>query len=91
MARITLEIDDSILRELRALQESQGRSMGKITSELLAEALAARTKDGETVAFAWHSQPMGSRVDIADKDAVYAILEIAEYTPSKWSRYSQSK
>lgn len=75
MARTTLDIDDSILQELRVLRERQGRSIGKIASQLLAESLAARAKPNEAAPFVWHSQPMGARVDIADKDAVYAALD----------------
>jgi hypothetical protein len=38
--RTRLDIDVRILREVKALHESEGRSMGAIVSQLLAEALA---------------------------------------------------
>ena len=40
--RTTLDIDDHILREVKAIRESEGRSMGAVVSELLADALARR-------------------------------------------------
>jgi hypothetical protein len=43
--RTTLDIDVPILREVKALHESEGRSMGAIVSELLAEALGAPPLD----------------------------------------------
>ena len=42
MPRTTLDIDAPLLRELKKLQEKEGRSLGKIVSQLLAEALARR-------------------------------------------------
>jgi hypothetical protein len=40
--RTTIDIDDPILREVKAIHEREGRSIGSIVSELLAEALAGR-------------------------------------------------
>jgi hypothetical protein len=37
--RTTLDIDASILREVKAIHEKEGRSMGAIASELLAAVL----------------------------------------------------
>jgi hypothetical protein len=43
--RTTLDIDDPILREVKAIHERDGRSIGAIVSELLAEALVRRALD----------------------------------------------
>ena len=40
--RTTLDIDDPILREVKAIHEREGRSIGAVVSELLAEALVRR-------------------------------------------------
>jgi hypothetical protein len=40
--RTTIDIDDPILCEVKAIQEREGRSIGAIVSELPAEALAGR-------------------------------------------------
>jgi hypothetical protein len=43
--RTTLDIDDPILREVKALHEREGRSMGTVVSELLAAAAGRRPLD----------------------------------------------
>jgi hypothetical protein len=72
--RTTLDIDAPILREIKAIQEKEGRSMGAIVSELLAQALANRPARARP-SFRWTSRPMKALVDISDKDAVYAVLD----------------
>jgi len=73
--RTTLDIDDPILRKVKALQRKEGRSMGMIVSELLADALAHRRRSQRRLSLRWTSRPMSSRVDLADKDALHAILD----------------
>ena len=73
--RTTLDIDDPILREVKAIHEKEGRSIGAVVSELLAEALARRRPSRTRPAFRWTSRPMKSLVDLADKDTVYAVLD----------------
>jgi hypothetical protein len=73
--RTTLDIDDPILREVKAIHEKEGRSMGAIVSELLADALARRDPRARP-AFSWTSRPMKALVDLADKEAVYAALDV---------------
>lgn len=75
MARTTLDIDAPILREIKALQQREGRSMGRIVSELLAEGLAQRKLRREEPRLAWISRPMRALVDLSDKDALHAILD----------------
>jgi hypothetical protein len=75
MPRTTLDIDDSVLSEVRALQEKEGRSMGRIVSELLAEALAQRRGPGEASRLAWVSRPMRPLVELSDKEALFAVLD----------------
>ena len=73
--RTTLDIDAPILREVKALHEREGRSMGAIVSELLAEALAGRLLSPAAPAFRWTSRDMKPLIDLADKEAVYAALD----------------
>jgi len=73
--RTTIDIDDSILREVKAIHEKEGRSIGAIVSELLAEALAGRRPSRAKPPFRWTSKPMKALVDLADKEAVYAVLD----------------
>jgi hypothetical protein len=73
--RTTIDIDDPILREVKAIHEKEGRSIGAIVSELLAEALAGRRPSRAKPPFRWTSKPMKALVDLADKEAVYAVLD----------------
>ena len=74
MPRTTVDIDDIVLQELRALQQREGRSMSEIVSGLLAEALARRKRPSDAPRLQWFSKPMRALVDLADKEALYAIL-----------------
>jgi hypothetical protein len=73
--RTTVDIDDPILREVKAIHEREGRSMGAVVSELLADALARRRASSKRPAFRWTSRPMNARINLADKDALYAVLD----------------
>jgi hypothetical protein len=73
--RTTIDIDDPILREVKAIHEKEGRSIGAIVSELLAEALAGRRPSRAKSPFRWTSKPMKALVDLADKEALYAVLD----------------
>lgn len=75
MARTTVDIDAPILREIKALQRKERRSMGQIVSQLLAEALARRKTSPPAASLKWVSRPMRALVDLSDKEALYAILD----------------
>ena len=73
--RTTIDIATPILRELKDIQQKEGGSLGELVSGLLAEGLKARRPDAAEQALEWISQPMHARVDLADKEAVYAVLD----------------
>ena len=76
MPRTTVDIDAPILRDLKRLQKRERKSLGRLVSDLLAQALGpggARAPDRH--AFNWISRPMGARVDLRDKEAVRAVLD----------------
>ncbi|MBZ0169823.1 hypothetical protein MELA_02558 [Candidatus Methylomirabilis lanthanidiphila] len=75
MPRTTLDIDTPLLRELKKLRAREGRSLGKIVSQLLAEALAQRTRTPKPPKLQWTSRPMRALVDLSDKEAVYGVLD----------------
>lgn len=75
MARTTVDIDGPILGEVKKLQKHDGRSLGKVVSELLAEALASRRQPTAAAPLEWVSRPMRALVDLGDKDALYAALD----------------
>ncbi len=75
MPRTTLDIDASVLRELKRRQQREGKSLGALASELLAKALAAEGADEKPAPLAWTSKPLGLKVDLEDKEAVWALLD----------------
>ena len=76
MPRTTVDIDAPILRDLKRVQKQEGKSLGRLISDLLAEALARhRSGRRQPTSFKWISRSMRTRVDLSDKDAVYGALE----------------
>ena len=80
MARTTLDLDPSVLRELRRRGAHERKSMGALASELLARGLAETGQGDESSArLHWTSRDLGSpRVDLEDKEALRALLDPAE-------------
>jgi hypothetical protein len=76
MSRTTLDLDSVVLAELQAISDQEKRPLDELVSELLA--LALKTRQPVTAPspgrLRWHSQDMGPRVDLADKEAVAALL-----------------
>ena len=73
--RTTVDIEAPLLKELREIQRRDGVTLGALVSRLLAEALSRRPKRPAAPGFRWTSRPMGALVDLADKEAVYLILD----------------
>ena len=70
--RTTIDIDDSILKQLKDIQARDGRSRGRLVSDLLAQALAAEEKEGvPPQPLSWISSPGPLLIDICDKEALY--------------------
>ena len=85
--RTTVDIDDPILKDLKKIQKREDRSLGRLISDLLAQALGER-KSAKTPTRApqWISKAMGARIDIADHEAVYTAME-QEPRRKKGSKY----
>lgn len=73
--RTTIDIASPILDELKEIKKKNGGTLGELVNSLLAEGLKTRTSSAAVPALAWTSQKMGARVDLADKEAVYALLD----------------
>jgi len=74
MPRTTLDLDASVLKELKRRKRSSGRSIGQIASELLASALHDPSPQAQT-SLAWRTSPMGARINLEDPEAVRRALE----------------
>ena len=74
--RTTIDIDDPILKEVKALKRKEKASLGRVVSDLLAVGLRARADARKKPKPPrWISKTMTARVDLADKDALYAVME----------------
>ena len=73
--RTTINIATPVLKELKALRDKEGGSLGEVVSRLLAEALKTRHVSRERPELEWDSKPMQARLNLGDKEAVYAILD----------------
>lgn len=74
MPRTTLDLDPTILRDLKKRQKREGKSLGELVSELLAGPLA-ETERPKPREFKWIAKPMGLKIDLEDKDALWRALD----------------
>ena len=74
MARTTLDLDPTVTRELRQHARREGKSMGQVASEKLAQAFAGDQPNPPS--FEWKTHGMGlPLIDLEDKDELYRILD----------------
>lgn len=76
MSRTTVDIDDPILEEVKRVKDQEGKSLGRVISDLLAWAIANRSnQQDKDSSFEWTARPMGARIPIEDKEMRYRILD----------------
>ena len=74
MVRTTLDLDPSVLRELKNRGRRERKSMGQVASELLARSLT-ETRPQLAEPFEWISGDLGEPlVDLEDREAVRAAV-----------------
>ena len=73
--RTTIDIATPILDEVKRLQKREGGTLGELVTGLVADGLRMRGAGPVRQELGWISQPMRARVDLADKEAVFAILD----------------
>ena len=80
--RTTIDIADPVLADVRRLQEKEGRSIGALVSELVAEGLAARKRrSAPRPELRWTARDLQPKVDLRDKDALWAVLDRESVEP----------
>jgi hypothetical protein len=73
--RTTLDLDSSVLEQLRSRARSEHKSMGQLASERLAAALS-EDPPLRSAPLRLPSRPMGKpKVDLRDKDAIWRALD----------------
>lgn len=74
--RTTVDIDDPVLKDLKKLQKKEGKSLGRLISDLLAQAIdERRSAKASGKQPRWISRNMGARVDLADREELYAAMD----------------
>jgi hypothetical protein len=72
--RTTIDLDPTVLRELKRRARQEGKSLGRVASEVLSAALE-RDAPAAPPPLAWSSRPMGARVDLEDPEALRRAME----------------
>ena len=70
-----MDIDASVLRELKKRQERERKTLGQLISELLAKAIESENDTTAAPPFRWVTKDLQPRVDLEDKDALWAVLD----------------
>jgi hypothetical protein len=82
MARTTLDIDATVLAQLRRRAAAEGKSMGRTVSELLAPALQEPVERAELAPVRWPARGMGlPLVDLEDREALWRVLDREQMRP----------
>jgi hypothetical protein len=74
MTRTTIDVDPTVLRELKARGKREGKTLGQLVSELLAVRLVDETP-AQPGPLEWYSKPMRARVDLDDAESLRRALE----------------
>lgn len=75
--RTTVDIDTPVLNDLKRLQEREKKSLGRLVSELLAEAIGRRksARDTQPPPLQWKTTAGKPLIDFADKEELYRVLD----------------
>ena len=78
--RTTIDLDPTVVKELKHRSKVAGKSMGQLASELLAASLKEHGGRPQNLGtLAWIAKDLGRPlVDLEDKEAVRALLEVRE-------------
>ena len=76
MSRTTIDIDPTVLRQLKVRQRREGKTLGRLVSELLSTAMQTEGDEPRVTApLVWSSRPMRALVDLDDPEAVRRALD----------------
>ncbi|HVE46380.1 MAG TPA: hypothetical protein VNA57_06500 [Acidimicrobiales bacterium] len=75
MPRTKVNLDASVLHELKDRQRKEKKPLGQLISEILARELESGA--ARAAPFSWVTKDLRPRVDLEDKDALWSILDKA--------------
>ena len=75
--RTTIDLDPTVVKELKRRSRGAGKSMGQLASELLATSLREQgSRQKHPAALEWIAKDLGRPlVDLEDKEAVRAAID----------------
>lgn len=73
--RTTLDLDSTVLAQLKERQRRENKTLGQVASELLAKALADIEVEPGPTPLTWSTASMRARVDLDDHDALQRLLD----------------
>jgi hypothetical protein len=75
--RTTIDLDATVVKELKRRSKAAGKSMGQLASELLATSLGEQDRSHRNPrGLAWIAKDLGlPLVDLEDKEAVRALFD----------------
>jgi plasmid stability protein len=75
MKRTTLKLEESLLRRLKQMAASEGRSLQDVANQLLRRALATKDRQPYTLSLSgWEAAPQPG-VDVLDRDALFDLMD----------------
>ena len=76
MPRTTLDLDRSVLEELKLRARRDHKSMGQLASELLAASLKEQSTTRAREPFKWRTYSMGeSLIDLNDRERLWEFFD----------------
>jgi hypothetical protein len=78
--RTTIDLDPTVVKELRRRSKGAGKSMGRLASELLAASLKEQAgRPWNPDVLTWIAKDLGQPlIDLEDKEAVRLLLDLGE-------------
>ena len=78
MARTTITIDTPIYNKIKDISRQQHKTITRVISDLLGEAIRGHSGSICESSFKWHSKKMNAKIDYLDKDELYRIMDSGE-------------
>jgi len=75
MARITLVLEDSLLRQIKKKAAEEGQSLQSVANELIRRGLARRPEESYRLKLQGSKAELQSGVDILDRDSLFDAME----------------
>src|SRR5260370_41876841 len=81
--RTTIDLDPTVVKELKRRSKGAGKSMGQVASELLATSLREQAgRPRNPAGLTWIAKDLGRPlVDLEAKDAAWALIDVRASAP----------